>query len=75
MPGAVIKSGASVQYAIIAENVVVEGGATVGERPENVSNLDDWGIAVVGADLLVGKNASVSAKAMVTESVKEGEKV
>ena len=75
MPGAVIKSGASVQYAIIAENVVVEGGATVGERPENVSNLEEWGIAVVGADLLVGKNASVSAKAMVTESVKEGEKV
>ena len=75
MPGAVIKSGASVQYAIIAENVVVEGGATVGERPENVSNLEEWGIAVVGAELLVGKNASVSAKAMVTESVKEGEKV
>ncbi|MBQ7107748.1 MAG: glucose-1-phosphate adenylyltransferase [Clostridia bacterium] len=75
MPGAVIKSGASVQYAIVAENSVIESGAKVGERPEEVSNLDDWGVAVVGADLTVGKNASVSAKAMVTQSVKEGEKV
>ena len=75
MPGAVIKSGASVQYAIVAENTVVESGATVGERPEDVTNLDDWGIAVVGAELTVGKNAFVSAKAMLTESVKEGEKI
>lgn len=75
MPGAVIKSGASVQYAIIAENAVIEGGAKVGERPEDVSDLANWGIAVVGADLKVEKNAFVSAKAMVTDSVKEGEKV
>lgn len=75
MPGAVIKSGASVQYAIIAENTVIEGGAKVGERPEDVADLENWGIAVVGADLTVGKNAFVGAKAMVTDSVKEGEKV
>ena len=75
MPGAVIKSGASVQYAIVAENAIIESGATVGERPEDVTNLEEWGIAVVGADLTVGKNASVLAKAMITESVKEGEKV
>lgn len=75
MPGAVIKSGASVQYAIIAENAVIESGATVGERPESAESLENWGIAVVGADLTVEKNASVSAKAMVTESVKEGERV
>lgn len=75
MPGAVIKSGASVQYAIIAENAVIESGATVGERPESAENLENWGIAVVGADLTVEKNAFVSAKSMVTESVKEGERV
>lgn len=75
MPGAVIKSGASVQYAIIAENAVIESGAKVGERPEDVSDLANWGIAVVGADLKVEKNAFVSAKAMVTNSVKEGERV
>lgn len=75
MPGAVIKSGASVQYSIIAENTVIESGAVVGERPENVASLENWGIAVVGADLTIGKNAFVRAKAMVTESVKEGKKV
>ena len=61
MPGAIIKSGASVQYAIIAENTVIESGASVGERPENVNDLENWGVAVVGADLTIGKNAVVSA--------------
>ena len=73
MPGAKICSGASVQYAIIAENTVVESGARVGERPENIEDLSQWGVAVVGADLTVGKNAVVKPKAMITENVKEGE--
>lgn len=75
MPGAVIHSGASVQYAIIAEKAVIESGAKVGCRPEDMENLDNWGVAVVGAELTVGKNAVVSAQAMVKEDVKEGEKV
>ncbi len=75
MPGAVICSGASVQYAIVAENAVIKPGATVGKRPEDMDDLKDWGIAVVGADLTVGNNATVAPKAMVTESVKEGESV
>ncbi len=73
MPGAKICNGASVQYAIIAENTVVESGAKVGERPENIEDLSQWGVAVVGADLTVGKNAVVKPKAMITENVKEGE--
>ena len=73
MPGAIIKSGASVQYAIIAENAVIEQGAKVGERPENMSDLKNWGVAVVGAELTVGKNATVSPAAMITENVKDGE--
>ena len=73
MPGAKICSGASVQYAIIAENTVVESGAKVGERPENIEDLSQWGVAVVGADLTVGKNAVVKPKAMITENIKEGE--
>jgi serine acetyltransferase len=40
-----------------------------------MDDLTNWGIAVVGADLTVEKNAKVGAKAMVTESVKEGEQV
>ena len=75
MPGAVIKKDASVQYAIIAENAIIEEGAKIGVRPEETESLDNWGVAVVGADLTVGKNATVCAKAMVRESVKEGETV
>lgn len=73
MPGAKIESGATVKYAIIAENAVIKSGAVVGESPEECKELDNWGIAVIGDGLTVGKNATVSAKKMVTEDVKEGE--
>ncbi len=69
MPGTVIKSGATVQYAILAENVVVEENAHVGERPELVENKDDWGVAVVGAGLTVGRGAVVPPKGMVSENI------
>lgn len=75
MPGAVIKKGASVQYAIVAENTVIEENAKVGETPEKMNNLDDWGVAVVGAGITVGKDASVIPKSMVKEDVKDGERV
>ncbi len=73
MPGAVIKKGAHVQYAIVAENVKVCDGATVGENPQMVQNRDDWGIAVVGAGVKVGKKATIKAKSMISKNVKEGE--
>ena len=73
MPGAVVKSGASVRYAIVAQNSVIEEGAKVGGRPEEAEDLDKWGIAVVGGNCTVGRNADVKANAMVYESVKEGE--
>jgi glucose-1-phosphate adenylyltransferase len=69
MPGAIIKSGATVQYAIIAENTVIEEGAVVGERPENVCDKDQWGVAVVGADLTIGKGVKVAAKEMIECSI------
>lgn len=74
MPGAKIESGATVKYAIVAENSVIKSGAVVGESPENTANLDEWGIAVIGDGLTVGQNATVGAKVMVTEDVKEGER-
>jgi glucose-1-phosphate adenylyltransferase len=74
MPGAVVKSGARVQYAIVAENAVVEEGAVVGEDPQVIGG-ENWGIAVVGDNLTVGKNAVVTASKMITENVKEGEKI
>ena len=73
MPGTVIKSGAVVQYAIVAENAVIEENAVVGERPEDMQNLEDWGVAVVGAGVSVGKGAHVAPKAMVDADVKEAE--
>ncbi len=74
MPGAVIKKGATVQYAIVAENSVIEEGAVVGEKPEDMSDLSKWGVAVVGAGINVGKNAVITAAQMIRENVKEGEK-
>ena len=71
MPNSVIRSGAVVQYAIVAENVEVASGATVGARPEQMSNLEDWGVSVVGAGLKVGENSHVAPKAMISEDVKE----
>ncbi len=69
MPGTVIKKGAVVQYAIVAENAVIESGAVVGEKPENVADRDDWGVAVVGAGVTVGEGAKVAPKAMAGEDV------
>lgn len=74
MPGAVIKKGAKVRYSIIAENAVIGENATVGVLPETVSP-DEFGIAVVGDNLSVGKDAQIGPKKMITEDVKEGEKI
>lgn len=74
MPNCVIKEGAVVQYAIVAENAVIEPGAVVGRRPEDMENLDDWGVAVVGAGVNIGKNTQVEPKQMVGEDVKGAEK-
>lgn len=69
MPGTVIKKGAVVQYSIVAENAVIEEGAVVGERPENMADIDDWGVAVVGNGVTVGKNAKVLPKEMADSDV------
>ena len=70
MPGTVIKKGAVVQYAIVAEDAVIESDAVVGKRPEDMENVDDWGVAVVGSGVNVGKGASVAPKEMIGEDVK-----
>ena len=73
MPGAVIKSGAEVKYAIIAENTVIDENAKVGLSPEETENLEDWGIAVIGADVKIGKGAKIAPKQMVESDVKGDE--
>ena len=74
MPGATIKAGADVEYSIIAENAVIEKNAKVGLRPEDITDRDEWGVAVVGAGVTVGESASVAPKAMISEDVRKGEK-
>lgn len=74
MPGARICSGASVQYAIVGEGAVIESGAKVGERPEKMADLSQWGVAVVGPGLTVGENAVVEPKAMLEKDIAGGEK-
>lgn len=69
MPNAVIKKGAVVEYAIIAENTVVGENAKVGVRPENIENLDDWGVAVVGPNRKVSGGTVVPAKAMIEQDI------
>lgn len=69
MPGTVIKKGARVQYSIVAENAIIDENAVVGEEPENMKNSDDWGVAVVGSGVHIGKGARVEPKAMADSDI------
>jgi len=73
MPGAHVRKNAKVQYAIVAENVDIGENAVVGERPEDMENLDDWGVAVVAQDVKIGAGATVKSKAMIDADVKGDE--
>ena len=73
MPGSVVKKGALVQYAIIAENTVIGENAKVGERPELVEDKSQWGVAVIGNGVTVGKGAAVPPKAMIESDIQEVE--
>ena len=70
MPNTVIKTGAVVQYAIVAENAAVEENAVIGERPEDMKNLEEWGVAVVGPGVTVGRGAKVPPMAMIDNDIK-----
>jgi glucose-1-phosphate adenylyltransferase len=76
MPGAVIEDGATVEYAIVAENTVIGKNAKVGENPENFSDLDKWGITVIGENTKIADNAVIKAKSMIDSDmeVTENEK-
>ena len=65
-----VKAGATVNYAIVAENAVIDQGATVGSAPPS-GDLGDWGITVVAQDIEVGDGAVVPANAMITRNLKE----
>lgn len=67
MPGATIKSGATVEYAIVGENTVIGENAHIGDKPENIANRDDWGIAVIGHKQTIENNQVVAPKEMVPD--------
>lgn len=71
MPGAKILPNAVVQYAIISEHVEIGEDAVIGARPEEVSNLDDWGVAVIGAGVKVEANETIPPKAMIDVKTRE----
>lgn len=73
MPGAVIEDGAVVEYAIVSENAVIKKNAHIGNKRENVSNDDEWGIAVIGDGITIGENCVVKPKAMIDADVLEVE--
>ena len=73
MPGAVIKKGAKVKYAMVAENAVIEEDAVVGEAPEEIAELEKWGVTVIGSDITIGKKAKIAANLMIDENIEEGE--
>ena len=65
MPGARIEEGATVQYAIVAEDSVVGANSVVGQRPEDVENKEDWGVAVIGPGCKLVPGTVVPPKAMI----------
>ena len=69
MPGTVVKKGAKVRYSIVAENAVIDEGAQVGEKPENMADIKDWGVTVIGSGVHIGKGAKVEPKVMADSDV------
>ena len=65
MPGSRIEEGATVQYAIVAENSVVGANSGVGQRPEDMENKEDWGVAVIGPGCTLAPDTVVPPKAMI----------
>ena len=68
MPGAVVEPGAVVRYAIVAENARICEKAQVGGTPTDVGP-DDWGVAVVAAEVKIGKGAVLKAKEMADKDL------
>lgn len=58
MPGAVIKKGSVIKYAIIGEDVTVERNCRIGDSPEYYDK-DEWGISVIGKGETVSGNSVI----------------
>ena len=65
MPGAQVRDGAVVEYAIIGENTVVGENAHVGAAPDG---SEGWGVATCGPDITIRDGATVPAAGMIYTS-------
>jgi glucose-1-phosphate adenylyltransferase len=72
MPGAKILPGATVEYAILAEDVVVGAGAHVGS--DQVYDDPNKKVAVVGKGVEIAAGAQIEAGAMLYPEKKGGDK-
>lgn len=68
MPGAVVEPGAVVRYSIVAENARICENAQVGASPSD-GEIENWGVAVVAAEVRVGRGAKLGAKEMAGEDL------
>ena len=68
MPGAVVEEGATVRYAIVAENAVIAKDAEVGGSPAD-GDVDKWGVAVGAEGVRIGRGAKLAAKEMADEDL------
>lgn len=68
MPGAVVEPGAVVRYSIVAENAHICENAQVGASPSD-GEIENWGVAVVAADVCIGRGAKLGAKEMAGEDL------
>ncbi len=60
-----IGKNVDIKYAIIADDVIIEDGAVIGDSPESYVNPDDWGIAVIGRGAVVKAGQVVKPKEMI----------
>ncbi len=60
-----IGKNVDIKYAIIADDVIIEDGAVIGNSPEHYTNPDEWGIAVIGKGAVVKAGQVVKAKEMI----------
>lgn len=73
MPGTTIEENANIQYAIVSENCVIGKNATIGAKPEDVKDRDNWGVTVLGENVNINPDTTVPAKVMISENDKEEE--
>ncbi|MCM1333533.1 MAG: glucose-1-phosphate adenylyltransferase [Eubacterium sp.] len=66
MPNTVIKKGSVIEFSIVGEDCVIGEDVHLGERPENVENRDEWGVAVIGPGVTVSDHQKIAPKAMIS---------